>query len=205
MYCSYITIEKEPYAAIGGSAMPARHPHRLARKRGMPSQRTPGQPSSFSAHSVPSVAEHPSEIRQCLNAFLKKQTQKQNGEIVVLAHNHPSTHPTNRPASVFSLCLDAPVPWPLFRKNKPNEEIGKIYATVFRTWTYSQNAPTGPQSASVRNPNNTCTRRRNTRMQNKANVKIGDMGVGSSGRADPLKMCPRGSKVKTKPNKRDFN
>ncbi len=43
-------------------------------------------------------------------------------------------------------------------------------------------------------------------MQNRANVKIGDMRVGSSGRADPLKMCPRGSKAKkTKPNKRDFN
>ena len=94
----------------------ARHPHPLARRRGMQipqwpqrqtraepciekslPQRTPGQPNSFSAYSLPSVAEHPSEIPQCLNTFLKKQSQKQHGErrtantyLPTLPQSHPS-------------------------------------------------------------------------------------------------------------------
>mgnify|MGYP006288659827 CR=1 FL=1 len=69
--------------------------YRLAHKRGMPPQRTPGQPNSFSAHSVPNPDL--SGIPHCLNVFSKKQSQKQHGEdappIHIYPHCHMRTHP----------------------------------------------------------------------------------------------------------------
>ncbi len=128
--------------------MPARHPHRLAHKRGMsipqwPQRQTlaeaciekglppptPGRPNSFSVYSVPNP-DLPG-IPHCLNVFSKKQSQKQYRQASVPAHNYPSTHARIRPASVSPWCLGASTPWPLIRKSIEDPPVAESQSTPF--------------------------------------------------------------------------
>ncbi len=150
MYCSHITTLKEPNAAIGGSAMPARHPHRLARKRGMsipqwPQRqtlaeaciekslppRTPGQPNSFSAHSVPSGSPRslwPIPIcRESLTASMCFRKNKPKSKMEKLPCLRSITHLPSATSPAVSLPL---MPWclaPLAPHTKEQTQSTPLY------------------------------------------------------------------------------
>ncbi len=154
MYCSHLTTPKGFYAAVGGSAMPAQYPHRLARKRDMPSQRTPGQPNSFSAYSV---AEHPSAIPSVPQYLFRKNKPKSKMEELpcphTITHLPSATSPGARLPSM-PWCLDPLIP---FRKNKPNRHPSTSTRVSSRaSGTSRGNSPSTGQI-----------------MQNKPNDKIG--------------------------------
>ena len=106
--------------------------YRLAHKRGMPPQRTPGQPNSFSAHSVSSVADADSSgIPPCLNArlpqyFFRKNKAKSKMEKLPCLRNITHLPSATSPGVCLPLmpwCLDHLAP---FRKNKPKSKMENL-------------------------------------------------------------------------------
>ncbi len=103
--------------------MPAQYPHRLARKRDMPSQRTPGQPNSFSAYSV---AEHPSAIPSVPQYLFRKNKPKSKMEKLPCPRNitHlPSALSPGVRLPLLPQCLATPIPRPLFEKTNPIDTL----------------------------------------------------------------------------------
>ena len=113
--------------------MLARYPHPLLQERGMPiPQPTPGQPNPFSAYSVPSVTEHPSQIPQCpaslmpwcldpLASFRKNKAKNKIGKMSPGLLPPRQRMPESSP--LVPQCLNASAP---FRKNKPNLKMERL-------------------------------------------------------------------------------
>ncbi len=111
--------------------MPARHPHRLAHKCGMPRPRTPGQPNSFSVYSVPSVAQHPSAIPSVPQYPFRKNKAKNNME-----KDAPPIH-------IYPHCHTRPHPEPKNEKQTQSTPFNMDSGVVPSEWNESRELPFG--------------------------------------------------------------